>query len=261
MKIMGIADLHMHTIYSWDGTSTVAAILKQVLEHTNLDVIAITDHDDLTGAFEALELAPAYGIEVIPGCEISTAQGHLLAYFIKKPISSGLPLQETVLQVGEQDGLCVVAHPSARMANSLRPHIVTEALKDPDVARVLVGIEVFNAGIVHKGGNAMAQALADRLPVAQLGNSDAHMLWMVGRGTTYFPGSTAQGLRQALEKRATYAIPGPACKPASVASHWLARYLMRKIGWVAWNAGPQFPIQFGRPAPLDFSGSWVNPNQ
>jgi len=249
---MGLADLHMHTLYSWDGTSTVAAILKQALERTNLDVIAITDHDCLTGALEALELAPLYGIDVIPGCEISTAQGHLLAYFINQPIPSGLSLIETVLRVGELGGLCVAAHPSDKMSNSLHPQVITDALQDADVARVLVGIEVYNVGIEHKSGNANAKTLANSLPVAQVGNSDAHMLWMVGRGSTYFHGCTANSLRYALENRTTIAIAGPSSKPASVLSHWLARYLLRRVGLVAWNAGPQYPIRFGRAVPVNF---------
>ena len=251
---MGLADLHMHSLYSWDGTSTVAAVLKQVLEHTHLDVVAITDHDCLSGALEALQLAPSYGIDVIPGCEISTSQGHLLAYFIMQPVPSGLSLTETVLRVGELGGLCVAAHPSAKMFNSLHPQVISNALQDADVARVLVGIEVYNAGVVHKSGNTTAKALANSLPVAQLGNSDAHMLWMVGRGSTYFHGCTAHSLRHALENRTTIAIAGPSCKPAGVVSHWLTRYLLRHVGLVAWNAGPQYPIRFGRPVPVDFSG-------
>ena len=244
---MGSADLHMHTLYSWDGTATVAAILKQVLEHTNLDVIAITDHDSITGALEAVELASSYGISVIPGCEISTSMGHLLAYFINQRVPSGLPLKETVLRVGELGGLCVAAHPSARMSNSLHPQVIRDALADPDVARVLIGIEVHNVGLVHKASNKVAKLVANSLPVAQVGNSDAHLLWMIGKATTYFPGCTSEGLRRALENRTTRAIVGSPPQPVRILGHWLTRYLLRRMGWVAWNAGPQYPIQFGRP--------------
>jgi hypothetical protein len=258
MERMGLADLHIHTLYSWDGTSTVAAVLKQVLEHTHLDVIAITDHDCLNGALEALQLAPSYGINVIPGCEITTSQGHLLAYFITQPVPRGLSLTETVLRVGELGGLCVAAHPSAKMSNSLHPQVISDALMDADVRRVLVGIEVYNAGVVHKSGNIIAKALADGLPIAQVGNSDAHMLWMVGTGLTYFHGYTANRLRYALENHTTIAIAGTICKPAHVVSHWLTRYLLRRVGLVAWNAGPQYPIRFGRPLPVDLLNSTGN---
>ena len=64
---MGKADLHIHTTYSWDGTCTVEAVLKQAAHIAGLDVIAITDHDDIRGALEAVELGPRYGIEVVHG--------------------------------------------------------------------------------------------------------------------------------------------------------------------------------------------------
>lgn len=244
---MGLADLHIHSIYSWDGTSTVEAILKQVADYTYLDVIAITDHDCLSGTLKALEIAADYHVKVIPGCEISTSQGHLLAYFITEPVPSGLTLSETILRVGEMGGFCIAAHPSVRMANSLNPQVIQQSLLNPDVARFLIGIEVYNAGTVHKNGNAAAQKLANSLPVAQIGNSDAHLQWMIGKGVTYFYGNSIGELRSVLENHATYAIEGIPCKPIKVISHWLSRYLLRRIGLVTWNAGPQTPIRFGRP--------------
>ena len=63
---MGLADLHMHTIYSYDGTASVPRVLARARQ-IGLDVIAITDHDEIAGSLKALELAPDYGLEVIPG--------------------------------------------------------------------------------------------------------------------------------------------------------------------------------------------------
>ena len=111
---MGLADLHIHTLYSWDGIHSVSAVLRHVVDHTDLDVIAITDHDEVAGAWETIELAPAYGVEVDPGSEISTAEGHLLALFLKERVEPGLSLADTVLRVGEQGGLCIAVHPMAR---------------------------------------------------------------------------------------------------------------------------------------------------
>jgi len=69
---MGLADLHIHSIYSYDATGSITAILKYAAEQTDLNIIAITDHDTMGGVKEALDLAPAYGLQVIPGMEIST---------------------------------------------------------------------------------------------------------------------------------------------------------------------------------------------
>ncbi len=62
---MGLADLHLHTTYSWDGTAAVSAILRAAAER-GLSVVAITDHDQIAGAWIALELAAGFGVEVVP---------------------------------------------------------------------------------------------------------------------------------------------------------------------------------------------------
>lgn len=74
---MGLAELHMHTIYSYDGTASIPAVLARA-KQVGLDVIAITDHDEINGALKAFDLAPQFDIEVIPGIEVTTAEGDLL---------------------------------------------------------------------------------------------------------------------------------------------------------------------------------------
>ena len=82
---MGLADIHMHTLFSYDGTATVPAVLNRASQ-VGLDMIAITDHDEIRGALMAEQLAPKFGIQVIPGVEITTAEGDLLALSIRKLI-------------------------------------------------------------------------------------------------------------------------------------------------------------------------------
>ena len=244
---MGLADLHIHTLHSWDGIHAVSAILRYAADHTSLNVIAITDHDEIAGAYEAIDLAPAYGIEVIPGSEISTAEGHLLALFLKERVSPGLSLAETVLRVGEQGGLCIVAHPMARGASSLSGEAIREALQAPGVADALVGIEAFNAGLFHSQSNAKALALAKALPLAKVGNSDSHVLRTIGQGATLFAGKTAADLRAALEAKTTlvWASPRQTSGMAIVRS-WLPLYLLRSAGWVTWSPGPRERLRLGR---------------
>jgi predicted metal-dependent phosphoesterase TrpH len=240
---MGLADLHIHTIYSWDGTSTISAVLKYAADYTDLDVIAITDHDEIAGALQALDLAPNYGISVLPGCEISTMDGHLLALFIQRPVQPGLSLVETVLRVGELGGLCIAAHPLARGINSLAPEAIRSALKVPGVSDVLIGIEVFNASIFHRRSNEVALAFAQDLPMAQVGNSDSHWLQTIGQGATEFAGTTVADLRLALETGATkvHRSSRLASGPAIILK-WLPRYLMRLMGRVSWNPTPGAPL-------------------
>ncbi|HRQ25006.1 MAG TPA: PHP domain-containing protein [Anaerolineales bacterium] len=109
---MGLADLHLHTIHSSDGTASVTAVLRRAKE-IGLDVIAITDHDEIRGSLEAMGLASHHGVEVIPGSEITTAEGDLLALNITEIVPAGLPLIETILKVRELGGVCIAPHPMA----------------------------------------------------------------------------------------------------------------------------------------------------
>ncbi len=223
---MGLSDLHIHTIYSHDGTVTVPAVLKKAAE-IRLDVIAITDHDEFDGALEALDLAPAYGVSVIPACEISTLEGHLVALFIHSRIPKFLPFSETLRRVADQGGLCFAAHPGGQYNYSLSPDLICRTLEDPELARVLVGIEAFNAGLLHMADNAIATALARDLPVARLGNSDAHIVRMIGTGTTWFQGTSAQDLRRALEAHSTEEVVFRPRPRLLLLSEWGARLALR----------------------------------
>ena len=77
-------------------------------------MIAITDHDQIIGALKAFEMAPESEIEVIPGIEITTAEGDLLALFVTQKIKPGRWLIETILDVGEAGGICIAPHPMAK---------------------------------------------------------------------------------------------------------------------------------------------------
>ena len=242
---MGLADLHIHTTYSFDGTCTVNAVLKEA-GVAGLNVIAITDHDEIRGALEAKEEALAYGIEVIPGSEITTSDGHLLALFIQSRIPKGLSLEETLRHVADQNGICVAPHPGGMRYNSLSPVVIRRALGKPDLAKVLLGIEVYNAGLLWLSGNNVAQRLADELPVAQIGSSDAHLMWMVGKGATFFRGSSALQLRRSLESGLTRPVRSRPDSRVFLAIRWVSRYVLRKVGWVSTNAGPLAPLLLAR---------------
>lgn len=245
---MGFADLHIHTIHSYDGTSSVSAVLKHVCDHTNLDVIAITDHDSMAGVEEAMNLAPAYGVEVVPGCEVSTAEGHLLALFIRQPIQAGLSLVETIRQVGEQNGICIAAHPLARGTSSLSFQAIHQALNQPGIKNILVGVEAFNGGLVYTRSNPLVEALALALPLSQVGNSDSHVLKTIGQGASEFEGRTAGDLRKALENHNTRVVKGRGLDGIGVLRTYIPQYLLRKMGWVKFNSHPEAPITYARMA-------------
>ena len=223
---MGFADLHVHTIYSYDGTASVAAVLTQARK-TGLNVIAITDHDEIAGSLKALSLAPKYGIDVIPGIEITTSEGDLLALNVTEKIERGLSLVETVLKVGELGGFCIVPHPMANGIGmkSLSAYSILRALRTMDVADILIGIETYNATAMDKMSNHYAQILAERLDIARIGNSDAHIVEAIGLGVTEFPGSTGSELVKAIYKRTTTIRKKKEWNAVRILGSWAARYL------------------------------------
>ena len=246
---MGFADLHVHTIHSVDGTATTAAVLKYAAHYTDLDVIAITDHDDVRGALEALDLASKYAIDIVPGVEITSRDGHVLALWVEKNIPTGLSLQETLHRIGELGGVAIAAHPMHRSAHGLSEQAIKEALEHPNLAKVLVGIEVFNAGlIIQRSSNHAAQKLARTLPMAQTANSDAHTPWMIGAGRTKFEGFTARDLRSALETGATQPVVARDVPGAAILLDWGWFYAMRLAGMAIDNAAPESNLRISRAA-------------
>jgi len=241
---MGFSDLHIHSVHSYDGTASIPAILKYASDVAELNVIAITDHDTMSGVPEALDLAPKYNLEVIPGCEVASRDGHVLCLFIRRPIPAGLSLLETVLRTGEQGGICIAAHPMAKGVNSLRFTTIRETLENEEAAKILVGVEAYNGGLVYTRRNNMVQSQSEELPLAQLGNSDSHILRMIGQGSSWFEGKTAHDLRKAILNRETTPRYGNGLTGAAVLTSYIPNYLMRKMGWVSWNASPEESIRF-----------------
>lgn len=254
---MGLADLHIHSIHSWDGTASVSAILKHVSENTALDVIAITDHDEIDGSLKARDLAHRYDLEVVTGSEVTTADGHLLALFVEEKIPAGLPLVESIHCIADQGGLGVVAHPMAKGVSSVSAETLRHALQQPGVPGVLVGMEAVNGGLFHRGSNIAATALAHTLPIASVANSDSHLLHTIGEAATRFPGSTACDLRFALENHTTAVHLGDVSGPFDIIGRWIFRYLLRSAGWVAWNPEPDQRIRLGRTSQI-FTGQHIH---
>jgi hypothetical protein len=243
---MGLADLHIHTTYSYDAVSSVPAVLKYAAHYTHLDVIAITDHDAIGGALQALDLAPAYGIEVILGIEVTTAEGHVLALFVTQVIPAGLSVEQTVLRAVELGGLCIIPNPMTRGRIGVNPRTICRALRNPEVAAGLVGVEIFNAGLAGAQRDQQAVNLCRNMPLAQVGSSDAQVSRMIGIGTTSFPGSSAEELRGALVNRQTQATGTYQMNWGDFFIRYVPQLVLRYAGWVTSNAGPSQPLRLAR---------------
>ncbi len=223
---MGLADLHIHTIYSYDGTAAVQAVLRRAKE-IGLNVIAITDHDEIAGALEAKKIAPHYGIEVIVGSEVTTAEGDLLALNIQHKIQPRLSLIESLLRIKDQGGVGIADHPMAggMGMKSLSPASILKALKHPVAGKTLVGIETYNGTAIDRVSNHATTLFASGLKIAHVGNSDAHMVDTIGFGATEFPGTSAADLMKALLEHTTRVQKMNEWSALRVMSSWGLRYI------------------------------------
>lgn len=240
---MGFADLHIHSAYSHDATATVRAVLKQAAD-VGLDVIAVTDHDEIHGSLEARDLAPKYGIESIPAAEVSTSQGHLLALFIESLPPAGMSLVETLLYIGRLGGVAIVAHPFNQFAVSAPVEAVMGAFANSRAKGVLKGLETHNTST--KPFNGVAQKLAAHLPLAKIASSDAHTYWGIGAGRIQFPGETAQDLRKALDQMTTIPIPYEGEFSAKEILGWVRRIALKKLGYASDSRSATQPINTQR---------------
>jgi predicted metal-dependent phosphoesterase TrpH len=201
---LGRADLHIHTLAS-DGTSSIAEILEHVERATDLDVIAITDHERVDAAIAARRMARDRGLraEVVVGEEVSTLGGHLLALFIEERVRPLRSLRTTIAEVHEQGGLAIPAHPLVPYPLCAQGFVLRRLLRDPDPRVRPDGIEAFNPTSLGRPWHARVVRFADDFGLARVGNSDAHAAEAVGTGWTSFPGRTAEDLRAAILERRT----------------------------------------------------------
>ena len=190
------ADIHIHTTAS-DGFATVEQVLDHIARVGTLSVVAITDHDVLDASLWAYTHRDHYPFELIPGVEVSSADGHVLALWVTQPIAAGMSLKETAAAIHEQGGVAVLAHP---FEVTVYAGAISRYLRHPEVVQEagIDAIEVHNAGTITPGCNLLARRLAAQLGMSITGGSDGHSLVALGRGWTRFPGTTADDLRAAL---------------------------------------------------------------
>lgn len=223
---MGRADLHMHTTVS-DGLMTVQALLDHVARRNVLDVIAITDHDRLDASLWAYARRERYAFEIVPGVEVSSAEGHVLALWVTTPIPAHLSLAETVSAIHEVGGVAILAHPYFAQMGEVRRAWHTYK-HDPSylVRADLDGLETFNASVVLPGSNRKAAMVAAQLGLAATGGSDAHTIGAVGTGVTHFIGETASELRRSIMLSQTIVTGRP--WPVAAYGRFVADFIARR---------------------------------
>ncbi len=167
-------DMHVHTNVSFDSKIKIGILLKK-MKFLELDGIAITDHDSITGIPKAKELAKNYGVKVFSAVEITTRKGHILVYGVEENPPFKRSVEETLDWVKDHDGAAVCAHPYK---------IASPSLKDEIYKHKFDAIEINAKCSVSQNKTAETASHVMNLPL--IGGSDAHFIDGVGNIITSF---------------------------------------------------------------------------
>jgi predicted metal-dependent phosphoesterase TrpH len=168
-------DLHMHTDHSGD-CATPVEVLLQTARDRNLGAIAITDHNEVSGALEARRIAAEMGdIKVIVAEEVKTAeQGEVIGLFLEEKIPKGLTMAETIAAIRDQGGLVYVPHPFDRF------HSVPDYEHLLDIVEEIDILEVFNPRVAVTAFNEEAERFARKYRIVAGAGSDSHVAQGLG---------------------------------------------------------------------------------
>jgi len=179
-------DLHVHSTCSkhnlWgiDGVHTPEIIVESAIR-IGLDGIAITDHNSVKGSKRAIQYVNEKNLSllVIPGAEVRSSSGDILALGIQEDIKPKLSILDTIDRIKDQGGIAIAAHPYKYNSK------LGIKLLDAAVHSRFDAIEVFNAN-VRKGANEKAGQIAEKFKISGVAGSDAHCIANLGRGITCF---------------------------------------------------------------------------
>jgi len=168
-------DLHMHTDHSPDCATPVEVLLETAKDR-GLGAIAITDHNEVSGALAARDAAERIGgIKVIVAEEVKTAeQGEVIGLFIEEKIPRGLTMAETIAEIRRQGGLVYVPHPFDRL------HSVPDYEHLLDMVEEIDILEVFNPRVALTAFNEEAERFAAKYRIVPGAGSDSHVAQGLG---------------------------------------------------------------------------------
>lgn len=190
-------ELHSHTRHSRDCLLSYDTIID-VCQRRGIGALAVTDHNEIDGAFALQRRAP---FPIIVGEEIFTAQGEIIGLFLTEYIPRGLSAQETVARIKGQGGLVYVPHPF----DSYRKGAIGRETLDTIRAEVDL-IEVLNARNLRPEDDAKALYYAEEHGLAVAAGSDAHSIGEFGNA--YLRMEPFDGARDFLEKARQGTIGG-----------------------------------------------------
>jgi predicted metal-dependent phosphoesterase TrpH len=190
-------DLHIHSKYSDDGKGSPEEIIK-VVKKKGLNGLAITDHNTVKGGLEGLKHSSKDFI-IIPGVEISTTTGHILALNVKENIPKGLTASETVDKILDLNGIPIIPHLFRNMSGIKEKKLIS--LKDK-----IDAIEIFNSCSLPQS-NLKTAKVAKKYNLGGTGGSDSHIPEFAGEAYTTIDSNdlSLDSIVSNIEKKKTWA--------------------------------------------------------
>jgi predicted metal-dependent phosphoesterase TrpH len=170
------ADLHVHTTYSKDSLITPKDLVYYAKKR-GLNAVAVTDHNQLDGAYK---IAKETDFLIIPGMEVSSSDGHIVALNVSELIPRGLSAVETVEHIHGAGGVAIACHPFVLFKGALKENI----------CETFDAIEIINArAFPFRRSIKKATQTADRLKLSRVAGTDAHYGPQIGYGYTVIEAS------------------------------------------------------------------------
>jgi predicted metal-dependent phosphoesterase TrpH len=172
-------DMHTHTMWSGDSTTTPDEFTASVTE-SGLEVVCITDHNDIAGA---VELADRLECRVIVGEELRTPAGEIIGLFLTDRIPMGVGHIEAAMAIRDQAGVVYIPHPF----DTMRRNLSEAALYELAEAELIDVVEVLNAKTSLASLNRRAAEFAAEFGIAAGAGSDAHVPAALGAAYVEMP--------------------------------------------------------------------------
>jgi len=198
-----LTDFHTHTLYSPDCLTKLGKLIDTA-RRKGIDRVVVTDHNTLQGGLEAATLAPEV---IIPGEEIETTEGEILAIYMFEEIEPGLPPFEVIQRLRAQNAFISISHP---FDPTRKGGWGVEALLE--IIPYIDAIETFNARCLLPWYNWRAERFAKEHGLLPTHGSDAHTAFELGRGALWVPyfedaASLKESLPKAISPRLTLSPP------------------------------------------------------
>ena len=175
-------DLHTHSFFSGDGVSSPEDMVAAA-RGKGLHGFAITDHNTCEAVTYFLEKgfmredgSAVDNFLIIPGVEVTTAEGHLLCIGATLPYLKGRPAREVCDLIHERGGLAIPPHPYDLFRAGIRFSTLEKLPVD--------AIEVFNAATTLRRYNSYAFKYAQLRGLPMTAASDAHHEAAIGTAYT-----------------------------------------------------------------------------